>query len=132
MKKFLVLILSLFLIFLLVRYGKQPAKVVAEYNDKIGGEVMLSNPEAYGIGADKNGRPIFKDTDKALKQAKIDFADGLKLIKDQFNLMSVSKYYYEPYKTYGWQVNTDDPKLRKKCGEISLFFDIYENSFGKE
>ncbi|EOR19963.1 hypothetical protein A500_19434 [Clostridium sartagoforme AAU1] len=80
----------------------------------------------------ESGMPVFKDANKAFKQAKIDFAYGFDFIKDEFNLNKVNRFYWKPYKTYGWQVTTEDDELKKQCLDISVFFDIYENSFGIE
>jgi len=128
LKKILIFILVIGIVLPMIFFKNKEYKVVGDYDKKIGGEILQGN-EAYDIGVAENGMPIFKNTDKAFKQAKADFDDGFKLIKDQFNLKKVSKLYWKPYKTYGWQAETKDEELRKQCGEITVFFDIYENSF---
>ena len=49
------------------------------------------------------------------------------LIKDEMKLDSISKNNYQDYKTYRWQVTTGSKD--EQAHFVSLFFDIYENSF---
>ena len=131
MKKLLLIILCTFLIFILFSCGKTPSKVVGEYDniDNLKSYFIIGGDTAYEIGANENGIPIFKNPDKALAQAKIDFADGFELIKKENNLYKISKHNYEKYKTYGWQTVTSDENIQKQCGQITAFLDFYENSF---
>ena len=106
-----------------------PNQVVGEYDTSKLSNNFDQNNEAYSIGANKDGMPIFKDTNKALEQALIDYADGFTAIQKQFNLNPVNDENWGNYKTYGWQLTTEDEKIKKQGSEISQFFDIYENSF---
>ena len=54
---------------------------------------------------------------------------GIKLIKDEFNLMPLSNFTYKEYKTYGWQVTKGSKKAQEEARFVSSFLDIYENSF---
>ena len=51
------------------------------------------------------------------------------LIKDEMKLDSISKNNYQDYKTYRWQVTTGSKDEQEQAHFVSLFFDIYENSF---
>lgn len=84
---------------------------------------------AYQLALSKEGKPVFVNPKKALKQAKVDYSDAITHVKSQYHLLPVSKYYYKPYGTYGAQIITDDEMLRKQGYELSKFIDIYENSF---
>ena len=106
-----------------------PEEVVGEYDTSKLSNVFNQNNEAYLIGANKDGMPIFKDTNKALEQALIDYADGFTAIQEQFNLAPVNNENWDSYKTYGWQLTTEDENIQKQGSEITQFFDIYENSF---
>mgnify|MGYP003550872844 FL=1 len=86
--------------------------------------IFSSVPDSY-----IDGMPIFKDTNKALEQALIDYADGFTAIQKQYNLAPVNDENWKNYKTYGWQLTIDDENIKKQGSEISQFFDIYENSF---
>lgn len=127
----LISIVAVLFIIILIYKATSPEKAVGEYDKKIGSKIFQEN-KAYDIGLAESGKPAFKDANKAFKQAKIDFAGGFDLIKDEFNLNKLNKFYWKPYKTYGWQVTTEDDELKKQCLDISAFFDIYENSFGIE
>ena len=124
MKKFLIIFISISLIFMLSSYNNS-GKVVKDYT----GDVSLGDSEAYALGENSEGIPLFKDTDKALSQAIIDYEDGFKAIEEQYDLKPVSKKNWKDYKTYGWQLNTEDENIKKQGGRITQFFDFYENSF---
>ena len=124
MKKFLISIFTFILVFMISSCSTS-GKVVREYT----GNVSFGDNEAYALGENSKGMPIFKDTDKALAQAIIDYADGFKAIEEQYNLKPVSKKNRKDYKTYGWQLNTEDENIKKQGGRITQFFDFYENSF---
>jgi len=107
-----------------------PSKVVGEYDvSSLGGAYLESGNPAYEIGANIYGKPVFVDAAKAFKAMKEEYSDALELIREQFDLSSITKRNYDAYKVYGAQVVTEDESLRKKCVAVSQFLDIYENSF---
>ena len=107
-----------------------PAKVVGEYDaSRLGGAYLESGNPAYEIGANIYGKPVFVDAAKAFKAMKEEYSDALELIREQFDLSSITKRNYDAYKVYGAQVMTEDESLRKKCVAVSQLLDIYENSF---
>ncbi len=124
MKKFLISIFTFILIFMISSCSTS-GKVVREYT----GDASFGDNEAYALGENSKGMPIFKDTDKALAQAIIDYTDGFKAVEEQYNLKPVSKKNWKEYKTYGWQLNTEDKNIITQGVRISAFFDFYENSF---
>lgn len=71
-------IFIIFSIILLVSCdNKSLSTVVDEYDvSKLSSD--FGNKTAYEIGANVKGMPIFKDTKKALKQAKMDYKKALK------------------------------------------------------
>lgn len=83
----------------------------------------------FDIGANKYGMAVFKNPSKAFARLKKDYAEGIKLIKDEFNLMPLSNFTYKEYKTYGWQVTKGSKKAKEEARFVSTFLDIYENSF---
>ncbi|MCF0149195.1 MAG: hypothetical protein HUJ77_12460 [Clostridium sp.] len=125
MKRLLIIFFSLSLIFTLTSCSNSSAKVVREYT----GSASFGDNEAYALGENSEGIPIFKDTDKAFSQALMDYKDGFKAIEEQYDLNPVSKKNWKEYKTYGWQLNTEDSDIIKQGVSISTFFDFYENSF---
>lgn len=122
-------LLIFFSIFLLISCTNQSlSTVVDEYDvSKLNGD--FGNNEAYEIGANYKGMPVFKDTKKALKQAKLDYKEGFKAIAAQHELEPISHKNYEMYKVLGWQTSVLEESVQQQCVEISVFFDIYENSF---
>ena len=90
---------------------------------------LFPNHSAYDMALNDKNEPVFKNPSKALKQAKSDYSDAIKIIKKQFKLLPLTKYTYKPYGIYGWQVITDDEMISKQGNKITQFIDIYENSF---
>ena len=131
MKKYYIITLIVCIMLILTACGNPNSEVVDEYDtSKLGGDFVKSGNEAYDIGANKNGMPIFKDTDKAFDQALIDYADGFTAIQKEFDLKRISKKNWEVYESYGWQLSADNNEdIRNQGKEITSFFDIYENSF---
>ena len=125
MKKILIVLVFLSLILTLFSCNNPSWKVVSQYT----GNVSFGDNEAYALGENSDGIPIFKDADKALKQAIIDYEDGFNAIKEQFNLKPISKNTFDEYKTYGWQLNTEDENIKEQSEKISQILDFYENSF---
>lgn len=130
MKKHFIMILTICMILMLTACGNSKSKLVGEYDiSKLGGDFLKSGNPAYDIGANKEGMPIFKNTDKAFNQVIIDYREGFTVIEEEYNLKPIGKKNWGEYETYGWQLTSDNEKLRKQGFEITQFFDIYENSF---
>ena len=128
-KKYLMLLFIICSLLILTACANSPDQVVGEYDITKLSNTFDQTNEAYSIGVNQEGMPIFKDTNKALEQALIDYAGGFTAIQKQFNLAPVNDENWENYKTYGWQLTIDDENIKKQGSEISQFFDIYENSF---
>ncbi len=84
---------------------------------------------AYLLELNDAGRPVFADPERALNQIKVDCSDAIKAVREENHLLPLSRYYYEPYGVYGWQLVTDDWMLKEQGESLSSFIDIYENSF---
>jgi len=105
-----------------------PSKVVDDYDtSKLSTD--FGGNEAYEIGANAKGMPIFRDVNEAFKQAQIDFKQGFEAISKEYELDPVNQTNYQDYKTYGWQLETKDETVKQQGIMITKFFDIYENSF---
>jgi len=83
----------------------------------------------FEIGADRYGRAVFKNPQKAFKTLREKYKDGIELIRRQFALEPLSESRYEMYKTYGWQVTEGTERERAQANFVTRFLDIYENSF---
>lgn len=105
-----------------------PSKVVDDYdNSQL--SANFGDKEAYEIGANAKGMPIFKDPEMALQQAQNDYKKGFDATRVEFNLMPISNKNYKDYMTYAWQLETKDETVIKQGILVSKFLDIYENSF---
>lgn len=130
MKKYFIILLTIYIVLMLTACVNSNSEVVGEYYiSKLRGDFLKSGNEAYTIGTNKNGMPIFKDTNRAFNQALIDYAYGFVAIQEKYNLKPISNKNWEVYKTYGWQLATGNEYVRKQGSQITQFFDIYENSF---
>ena len=76
-----------------------------------------------------SSKPVFEDPDAAFAEATMDFQTGIAAIQEQFDLEPFTPSNWEPYKTYGAQIPTEDETLREECMQVSIFLDFYENSF---
>lgn len=126
MREYFIKLIIGFMILSLTACGNSKSEVVGEYRGtKSSGVFLKSDNKAYALGSNKKGMPIFKDTDKAFNQAIIDYREGFKAIEKEYNLKGISKKNWEVYKTYGWQLTSDNEELRKEGVEITKFLDIY-------
>lgn len=85
----------------------------------------------YKMQINKDGTRVFINPQLAFEEFTKDYASGIEEIKRQFNLAKLTSSNYVDYKTYGWQVVTEDEVIRKQASMVSSFIDIYENSFTK-
>lgn len=104
------------------------AQVVHQQDPQNPQWVFGSGEEHYEIGINAYGMPVFKDPAAAFDHFVEEYDDALQEIKAQFKLKPVSMQYWQPYKNLGWQIQTEDAELFKRCGEVSDFFDYFENS----
>lgn len=125
MKKGIKIIFSSSLIFLLFSCGNSLGEVVGEYK----GDIYFGESVSYDLGVNKENIVIFKDIDKAFEEILKEEEPAFKEIEKQFNLKPISKDNWQGYKTYGWQLVTEDEDLKDSASRITKFFDIYENSF---
>ena len=90
---------------------------------------FLDHGEEFAIGADENGKAVFKDPQKAFEALVRDYSDGINLIRDEYKLGPITPRNFYDYMTYGWQVNTGSEESKKQAAFVSGVLDIYENSF---
>lgn len=128
MKKSLMLIF-LFILFLIGIIGcQQENKVETQTNDFSQLNIDFKSKGAYEIVADSKGNPVFKDKERALEQALIDYKDGFDAISKEFDLEPINDLNVTYYLTYGWQLEIEDEYLKQEGISITKFLDLYENS----
>jgi len=127
-KVIIVAIISLLIMTIFVSYNNTSSKVVDEYDiSKLGTD--FGESEAYAIGANINGMPVFKNASMALQQALIDYKNGIETIAKEFDLGDISNSNYKEYGIYGWQITIGTEEEKQQGRIVSQFFDIYENGF---
>lgn len=90
---------------------------------------FLDHGEEFAIGADENGKAVFKDPQKAFEALVRDYSDGINLIQEEYKLGPISDRCFEDYKIYGWQVNTGSEESKIQAAFVTRVLGIYENSF---
>lgn len=85
--------------------------------------------EAYEIGKNKEGKPVFVNPDAAFKQIVVDYKEGFQAIQEEYHLFPITKLTWRGYGYYGWQLTHEDEVIIDQGYEISRFFEIYKNSF---
>lgn len=86
--------------------------------------------DAYELAFNSRNLIAFKNPDKALNQLKKDYKEAINAIQQQFNISStLSKYNYQEYATYGWQLNTEDESLYNDARFITVALHTYANNF---
>lgn len=90
---------------------------------------FLDHGEEFAIGADENGKAVFKDPQKAFEALVRDYSDGINLIMDEYKLGPITPRNFYDYMTYGWQVNTGTEESKKQAAFVTQVLDIYENSY---
>lgn len=90
---------------------------------------LFPSHSAYRLALNDENKPVFADPAKALAQAKVDYSDAIRAVRSEHHLLPLSRYYYNAYGVFGWQIVTDNDMLRNQGAQLSQFIDIYENSF---
>lgn len=90
---------------------------------------FLDHGEEFAIGADENGKAVFKDPQKAFEALVRDYSDGINLIRDEYKLGPITSRNFYDYMTYGYQVNTGTDESKEQAAFVSHVLDIYENSY---
>lgn len=133
MKKFLIITFSLVVLTIIVfkvvdnNYFKYKACYEGDTS-----KWKFSDNKAYELAFDYQGILIFKNPEQALNQLKKDCKDAIKALKEEYNIsFSLNKYNYKEYYVHGWQINTDDEKLRDQCLMLTNILGIFDNSIRK-
>lgn len=112
-----------------LKYSQQ--YVVGEGNivGDVDTDYFLEKSPDFEIGANIYGYAVFKKPAKAMKRLKQDYAEGIALIQQEFDLRPLNCHTYHFYGNYGWQVTGGSEEARRQAAFVSAFMDIYENSF---
>lgn len=105
------------------------AEVPYQSGDVSQWEEQYPNHSAFEMGLSRTGQPVFVDTAKAMRQAKVIYSDAIDYLQKEYHLMPLSQYTYKPYMTYGWQIVSDDEGIKEQGRDLTGFLDIYDNCF---
>ena len=83
----------------------------------------------FAIGADEDGKGVFKDPEKAFEALKEKYADGIELIREQYGLAPLSQSNYKAYFVLDVESSAGTKEQRVQADFVTSFMDIYENSF---
>lgn len=102
MKKVFVYFAFLCIFFTVTACGNTKNTIVSDYDTStLEGDFLKNDNEAYEIGANQDGQPIFKDNENAFSQALIDFEDGFLAIQEEYDLEPVNSENFLDYKIHG-------------------------------
>ena len=95
------------------------------YND------VLQKNEAYELGINVNGEPVFKDPKAAWKTAWKQYKSGRKYLQEEFDLKHCSRTYYIAYISRAKDLDyVKGPEDLKTSGRNwGKFLEIYKNSW---
>ena len=83
----------------------------------------------FSIGANRWGMAVFKNPHAAFATLTRLYAEGIRAIQVQYDLVPFSVSNYADYKTYGWQTTSGSDQAQEQARFVTSFLDIYENSF---
>lgn len=105
------------------------AEVSYQSGDVSQWEERYPNHSAFEMGLSRTGQPVFVDTGKAMRQAKVIYSDAIAYLQKEYHLLPLSQYTYRPYMTYGWQIVCEDEAIKEQGRDLTGFLDIYDNCF---
>ena len=88
--------------------------------------------EAFKIGANANGQPVFVDPQVALEALKNDYKTGVNLIKEEFKLAELSDKSYREYLRKGKKVSGGSENAKRQAAFVVEFLEVYDNSFADD
>ena len=91
-------------------------------------DAFLEWSSDFDIGANADGKAVFKNPDKAFRTMKKVCAKGIRLIKRENHILfGLTKSNFRTYKNLGWQVTGGSEEARRQAQFVSMFLGIYEN-----
>lgn len=107
------------------------SQVVGEYTGPVDAAAVFGEQEAYRVGSNSVGKPVFIDLEAAWDQMLLDYADSLAAVEEQFVHKPIDKYNWKQYETYSWQLDESlcGSETQQEGVTLSLFLGVYANSF---
>lgn len=129
---FVVTILLIFSYFIFVRgFYAESDKVVGEYTNRSSIEKFIQH-DAWQIGENKYGQPVFVDHKKALQFLQEEYQDVLDkaydIYHEEYKLGKFNNSNCGLYMNLIYQMPSENEDLRQRNVLVAQFIDIYENS----
>lgn len=129
---FVVTILLIFSYFVFVRgFYAESDKVVGEYTSRSSIEKFIQH-DAWQIGENKYGQPVFVDHKKALQFLQEEYQDVLDkaydIYHEEYKLGKFNDSNCGLYMNLIYQMPSENEDLRQRNVLVAQFIDIYENS----
>ena len=105
------------------------AEVPYQSGDVSQWEEQYPNHSAFEMGLSRSGQPVFVDTAKAMRHAKVIYSDAIEYLQKEYQLLPFSQYTYKPYMVYGWQIVCEEEAIKEQGRDLTGFLDIYDNCF---
>lgn len=105
------------------------AEVPYQSGDVSRWEEQYPNHSAFEMGLSRTGQPVFVDTAKAMRQAKVIYSDAISFLQKEYHLLPLTQYTYKSYMVYGWQIVCEDDAIKEQGRDLTGFLDIYDNCF---
>ncbi|MCR5837891.1 MAG: hypothetical protein K6G88_15440 [Lachnospiraceae bacterium] len=106
--------------------------VAREQEETIDVQYFEMNGEAFSIGANSQGKPVFKDPEAALEALKADYQTGVNLIKEEFKLAELTDKSYKEYLRKGKKISNGSENARMQADFVVKFLEVYDNSFADD
>jgi hypothetical protein len=134
---FAVLLLASILVIVYGTNEKKSLLYSAEYvaqgqEETVDVQYFEMHGEAFAIGANSQGKAVFKDPEAALEALKTDYQTGVNLIKDEFKLAELTDKSYKEYLKKGKKVSGGSENARKQAEFVVDFLEVYDNSFADD
>ena len=100
---------------------------VEEYN-AININPYFNTKEAYEMGLNSLGKPIFKNVKGAFKQAMSDFKKSCEFLETELQFGTVQYNWQEYVQQRAWQPQCEE-ELQYEMNLLFTFLNVYKNSF---
>lgn len=107
------------------------AQVVGEYEGMVDFREVFGENEAYRVGSNSVGKPVFADLEAAWDQMLLDYSDALAAVEEQFVHHPIDEYNWKLFETYSWQLDEScfGHEIQQEGVQLSQFLGVYANSF---
>ena len=116
----------LVLAFIFIYWYTSPSRCNSKYEGELRGKYGDSSD--YDMCTNYYDLPIFKNKDKALNMARIDYLEAISLLESMEGYEQINEYNYEKFITIALNLNVSDSRIDKDAREFAGLLDIYGNS----